>query len=670
MRTPLTLGFALVVLLAARPARAIDQTVGVWEDSHIKSMAPDNAHGVATSIFTGTPQQLTTPGSAMRGLIKFYMPTGEYGLPGRITVTSARLNLYTKAFARNTAPYDSFYPVAAFLYLYPITSPWSAGGGGGGTSSGTTCTTVGGANWNNPACGAGAWSWYGWTANYYSPHAVEANVTPWSGGITAEVQGWIDNPSSNHGWLIVSSTEFATGSAAQRYHSRDDPAGWWPTLSISYGCKAGFEQYGYGCTTCTGGNQNNCKVSESGSSNTCNDPGGNTTAYSCSCNHPGYVASGSTACVNRDECTANSNPCDDDGDSGGSCTDHAAPSTGWTCSCTNAAGFVPSGDGKKCITACGGAIDPCGNGGSCALTGTGSWSCTCPTGWSSSGGAHPQCVDTDACATTNACTALPGNACVDDPAPATTYHCTCTNPGTELGTFDGRSACLDKDACAMNEACRQLGDYKAKCKDRSAPDDSYDCVCGPQWTQGLDGATTTCVDLDECAAAENPCGHGTCTNVPSGGGYTCACDPGFSQFGPPKTPSCVNANECVVNHCAEAGDARADCVNRPAPATGYDCECSKGFAYDGKTCVDVNECGSGANPCGSGTCANTKGGYQCTCSAGSEPRDGTCVDEGVYPVRVEVIPGSCSATDGSPSFAALLLLALAMTRVQRRARRG
>ena len=48
--------------------------------------------------------------------------------------------------------------------------------------------------------------------------------------------------------------------------------------------------------------------------------------------------------------------------------------------------------------------------------------------------------------------------------------------------------------------------------------------------------------------------------------------------------------------------------------SGYQCICDPGYAYEKKTCVDIDECAS--NPCVSGNCVNSEGGFKCQCPEG------------------------------------------------------
>jgi len=51
-------------------------------------------------------------------------------------------------------------------------------------------------------------------------------------GLVADVQGWINNPSSNFGWLLISEDE-VTPQTARRFGAREDPVHP-PVLTISY----------------------------------------------------------------------------------------------------------------------------------------------------------------------------------------------------------------------------------------------------------------------------------------------------------------------------------------------------------------------------------------------------------------------------------------------------
>ena len=61
----------------------------------------------------------------------------------------------------------------------------------------------------------------------------------------------------------------------------------------------------------------------------------------------------------------------------------------------------------------------------------------------------------------------------------------------------------------------------------------------------------------------------------------------------------------------------------------YHCRCAAGYIDNGlNTCVDDNECYSGAHLCDkNATCFNTEGSHECTCLDGYAMNDGVCLDE-------------------------------------------
>lgn len=698
---PLNLRHVIAALsLLATPAFAATRTLSAAHDTTISSQSPDNNNGAAGSILTG---RRSASGSRMRGLIRFTMPAS---LEDRVTVTSAVLTMYTEVMNKlgeaTETPFESGQPTAATVSLKLLSQTWDEGNGvvlkSGSTtqanSAGEPCTTITtsrGATWTYANCKAATGDWAGGTTVHTSDSASVARAVPpraitWSSStMNADVQGWIDSPSTNFGWLITSNSEgntAATTAQAQRFYSSEGSvSSRRPALAITYSCKSGFAASGLECTACTSAMNTACHV---GGGNTCNNPAAPApaTSVSCTCGNPAYangplVGGRVQSCVDRDACVGN--PCDNNGDTTATCIDAVAPAAGYTCDCTEP-GFKLNAAGTACIGSCTRqptdpvpspvpATDPCGNGGYCAITGAGTWSCTCPVGYVSTTDATPGCVQLDACdaAAQTRCTSEPGNGCVDEAPPSIDYTCDCANPAYVLGTIAGKAACVNKNECAPTDHCVTEGDTGATCVDDPPPGTSYTCGCSPQWTAAIDsGGFETCVDADECAAGA-PCGHGVCTNLLDGGGYSCVCDPGYVVSGPQATPtclhpdgcnatagiacvtyvsgnacvddeppqigyrcdcshpayapsvdhrSCVDRNACLVNHCGDEGDRRADCVDRAAPQAGYDCGCSEGFAFDGVTCVDRNECAGGSNPCGHGRCSNTLGGYECTCDSG------------------------------------------------------
>ena len=210
--------------------------------------------------------------------------------------------------------------------------------------------------------------------------------------------------------------------------------------------------------------------------------------------------------------------------------------------------------------------------------------------------------------------------------------------------FDGD--CADIDECAVSGFC---GTGAVSCMNESG---TFACACAT----GYAAASATgalCENVNECAAAVNPCGAGTCTD--NAGSYACACAAGFRFDG----ATCVDIDECAVS--GFCGTGAASCANEPG---SFACACAAGYAAasaTGSLCANVDECAS-ATTCGRALsggsvngCADAIGGYTCTCGAGFTPSGSgltaSCVDvdecaEGLDDCDED--PGAlCSNTSGA-----------------------
>jgi hypothetical protein len=242
------IGGACCVLAGGR-ALAATQVLATSDDTFVNQLNPANNNGATLTFFTGTDGH----GGVMRGLVRFAMPAS---LQGRVTVTGAQLTLTVAALGDGSAG------AAATETLQALTQAWAQGNGLGDVPStftvGQLCGgTITGATWNQPNCSlAGNWTTPGGTVvAAVSGQASNAGVpiggqVVWSSAANAQlmldVQGWIDDPSTNHGWRITSSTEGMTAQA-QRFLSAEAGAAGAPSLSVTYACKPGFVPSGTDC---------------------------------------------------------------------------------------------------------------------------------------------------------------------------------------------------------------------------------------------------------------------------------------------------------------------------------------------------------------------------------------------------------------------------------------
>ncbi|CAG0882698.1 unnamed protein product, partial [Darwinula stevensoni] len=247
---------------------------------------------------------------------------------------------------------------------------------------------------------------------------------------------------------------------------------------------------------------------------------------------------------------------------------------------------------------------------------------------------HPQlkiCVDIDECRREmHNCSHLLGEKCVNTDGSFTCERAASICPvGYEFNA--SRLRCQDVDeclegACSVVEECVNTpGSFR--CQARVA--------CEPGFR--LQPKTRLCLDIDECADGIHNCPTERTECANTYGGYACKvlCLPGYRP-----SPAATNesATSCVdVDECAEGTDPcpeKEECVNMDGSyrcqsyaadgestieGRGHQPRCPKGFLYDPVTrkCRDVNEC-LGKDPCkgGNSSCINLAGGYRCDCPFG------------------------------------------------------
>lgn len=162
-----------------------------------------------------------------RGLVAFDVAGA---VPSGATITSATLSM-TLA--------NPFAQPAATVAVHKATADWGEGSSDSGNPGGAgAASTSGDATWVHRFFNTSNWTTLGgdFVAGASASQSVSANgVYSWASNPTlvADVQGWLDNPASNFGWVVRGNE--TTNSSAVRFSSRNNLiAGNRPVLTVEY----------------------------------------------------------------------------------------------------------------------------------------------------------------------------------------------------------------------------------------------------------------------------------------------------------------------------------------------------------------------------------------------------------------------------------------------------
>jgi hypothetical protein len=207
-----TLVYGLVALVA--PASEIQFQPAA--DTALFAYVPTNNLGAEPWLVVGRSKS----GFVGRSLLRFDLTS----LPPGTVIKSAALEIEVVRVPQQITPVPSFFT------LHRMLRPWIEGNKIGALGAGAT---AGEPTWLAAAHPATLWSAPGAVGaadSMASPSATTATAVddfgrytfPPSPGLVADVQVWINTPSSNHGWLVRSQGE-ATNATARRLGSREDP---------------------------------------------------------------------------------------------------------------------------------------------------------------------------------------------------------------------------------------------------------------------------------------------------------------------------------------------------------------------------------------------------------------------------------------------------------------
>ena len=195
------------------------------KDNTIYEDYPYNSNGAGEYIMAGMTN------SRRRALMEFDI-AGM--IPSQSTITSVGLSLFCGA---------SFDNNPRNIYLHPITQEWGeAGSDAPYPESNGTAAFIGDATWyyasyDNITFSMTGGNYSGWSAN---TEVSWANMwyTWGSSQMVNDVQNWLDNPSQNHGWILLG--DETMGNTMKWFRSRNNVnSTTWPRLTVGYATSGG-----------------------------------------------------------------------------------------------------------------------------------------------------------------------------------------------------------------------------------------------------------------------------------------------------------------------------------------------------------------------------------------------------------------------------------------------
>lgn len=216
---------ACAAAIWAQPAGADSKTFNPVADATL--IQPDSgggqwANGGSYNYYCGRVG-VNGAGTLRRGLLRFDLSA----IPPGSTITAVTVKMYMSQ-SQSTAQTCA---------LHRVTSSWTEGitfnfGGGGGSPEGPDVT------WSHRSYPAQAWNTPG--GDFVATASASKSVGnagfytfTSSAGLIADVQAWVNAPSTNFGWLMKGNE--ATLQTAKRFEAREsgDPARW-PLLTVTY----------------------------------------------------------------------------------------------------------------------------------------------------------------------------------------------------------------------------------------------------------------------------------------------------------------------------------------------------------------------------------------------------------------------------------------------------
>ena len=226
---------AALSLIVSSRSHAAQVTVGAAKDASIFSANPNNSNGGGLGVFTGADGS----GNKLRALLQFDIAGA---VPAGSTITGAELTLHLGQVAGGGGGAADDTP--RVIELHRLATDWgeSTNGTGASTISGASSPAKpGDATWNARMFGTALWATPGGDFAPASSGSATVGQTlndpyTWSSvpGMVSDVQAWLNDPTSNHGWLLLNASEAEPRTFRAFWSDEASNAALRPQLVITY----------------------------------------------------------------------------------------------------------------------------------------------------------------------------------------------------------------------------------------------------------------------------------------------------------------------------------------------------------------------------------------------------------------------------------------------------
>lgn len=223
--------FMACFLVCAGEAAAAELTLSALQDASIFGGAAgyeQAADGAGPYLWTS----VTAAGVARRALLRFDLSA----IPAGSQVQQVELSLYLSR-AQDRDPLVS---------AHRLLAAWTEGPANGGGQGHGTPAAAGDVTWVRRSFPGQPWAQPGGDFDALPSASVNLGFSgeryTWGPAprLSADVQGWLADPASNHGWILIGVENNSQN--AKRFESRDSPPSVRPTLRVVYAPPALAEQ--------------------------------------------------------------------------------------------------------------------------------------------------------------------------------------------------------------------------------------------------------------------------------------------------------------------------------------------------------------------------------------------------------------------------------------------